>query len=37
MGDYETNRKKSGGVGLLGLAWCLVWIYFFGHNLVYVN
>jgi hypothetical protein len=37
MNDYETNPKKGRGVGLIGLAWCITWIYFFGHNLVYLN
>ena len=37
MNDYETNRKKSGGVALLGLAWCIVWIYVFGTELAYIN
>ena len=37
MADYETNRRKSGGVALIGLAWCLVWIYYFGSELAYIN
>ena len=37
MGDYETNRRKSCGLALLGLAWCSVWIYFFSEQVAYIN
>ena len=37
MNDYETNPKKGRGGALVGLAIAVIWIYFFGVNLAYIN
>jgi len=35
--DYETNRSKSGAVGVIGLVFAAVWIYFLASQLSYNN
>ena len=35
--DYETNRSKSGAVGVIGLVFSAVWIYFLASQLSYNN
>ena len=35
--DYETNRKKSGGIAAICLVWAAVWIYFLSKDLAYMN
>ncbi len=35
VGDYETNKKKHGGVALIGLIWCTIWIWILSDGLKY--
>ena len=37
MDDYETNKKKHGLVGLIGLVWCGIWIWVLSTEIAYMN
>ena len=37
MHDYETNRSKSVFIGVIGLLWSGIWLYFVCADLAYIN
>ena len=37
MHDYETNRKKSVFIAVLGLLWSGIWLFFLIADLGYIN